>query len=267
MIKLGKYAKFLMRESMDLSIEDADYTRHDNMWDLSVHLKGFIYKILQNLPPDQIAYYDKNRPSELLVPDGTVMREKKGTLNLYYSGYTLNTLKEILKVIFAELKRLNVEFGSVKMEQSRTFKYKVIRIPILNIKSEYSGAPQLNMSNRNAYHIFKNVLQFEPDDDSGSSFSFTANELKDRIELILKHDPDWVDSNKINKTDSAWPKAERDVPQDFDNPHDMVSKDIFKGARVIGGGLSGDDIKERLYEILEIAEWAIKHNKQKMYVA
>ena len=269
MIKLSTYATLLLAEGMSLYVKDADYTKFDTLWDLSLHLQRLAYGILDKLPSDQQAYFSKNRPSELLTIDGVDdMDSKSGTLNLYYSGYTMNTLKAILKVVLEELKKLNIPHGRLKMEQSRAYQYKVIRIPILNITQEYKGAPELNMSNRNAYHVFKNILQYEPTDESGSLFEFDAHDLKQRIEIILKHDPEWIQKHQINKTDSDWPEAERETPQDFENPHDIINQDIadqLGGARIINMGLNSEEIKNRLYKIWEIADWAIKHGKTKLY--
>ena len=269
MIKLSTYCKLLINESMTLYIKDTDYTKHDTLWDLSVHLQRLAYNILEKLPEDQKLYFQKNRPNELLTIDGLDdMDAKSGTLNLYYSGYTMKTLKDILKVVLSELKELNVSYGKLKMEQSKMFKYKVVRIPIINISHQYTGAPELNMSNRNAYHIFKNILQFESDDDNGSSFSFDAHDLKQRVEIILKHDPNWIEKHQIQKTDSDWPDAEKGDPQNFENPHDLITKDIadkLGNARTISMGLSSEEIKQRLIKILEIADWAIKHNKTHLY--
>ena len=257
-----------LNESMTLYIKDTDYQRLDNLMDLSFHLQRIAYKVLESLPEDQINYYKKNRPMELLTVDGqSDIHDSVGVLNLYYSGYTNLTLKKILKEIIKELKKLNIQFGKLKIEDSKTYKYKVVRIPITKNQNKYTGAPDVNLSNRNAFHIFKNILQFEPDDDTNSSFSFTAQELKDRIESILKHDPDWISKHKISKHDSSIPDAEQDTNVDFENPHDDFIKNIFGGARVINMGLSEEDIKSRLYSILDVANWAIKHNKKDMYVA
>lgn len=270
MIKLSTYTKLLvLSESMNLYVKGTDYTRYNNLWDLSVYLQRIAYKIIENLSHDQQQYFEKNRPTDLLTIDGLNMDAKAGVLNLYYSGYTKDTLDKILIAIKNELKKLNIKYGEFKQEQSKMYRYEVIRIPILNIEHEYTSAPELNLTNRNAYHIFKNILQFEPDDKIDSSFSFDAHELKQRVEIILKHDPEWIDSHQINKQDSDWPEAERGEPQNYENPHDDIADKIFgnNGARIINIGLSSEDIKHRLYRIWEIADWAIKHGKKEIYAA
>ena len=266
MIKLSTFAK-LLTETMSLYIRDADYTKHDTLWDLSIHLQRVAYKIIDSLPDDQQRYFNKNRPSDLLTIDGLDMDASSGVLNLYYSGYTQHTLQQIISAVKSELEKLKVNYGEFKQEKSNMYNYQVIRIPILQISQTYTGAPELNMSNRNAYHIFKNVLQFEADDESGSSFSFSADELKDRVESILKHDPEWIEKHKINRLDSDWPDEERGESEDFENPHQIDIGGPNDGVRIIRMGLSSDDIRYRLYKIWDIADWAIKHNKDKLYVA
>jgi len=253
---------------MTLYVKDTNYQRFDNLMDLSFHLQRIAYKILESLPEDQINYFRKNRPTELLVVDGqSNIDSSVGTLNLYYSGYTNSTLKKMLREILAELKKLNIEHGKLKLEDSNSYKYKVVRIPIVKNEHKYTGAPEVNFSNRNAYHIYKNILQFEPDDDTNSGFSFTADELKRRVESVLKYDPDWISKHTISKHDSSIPDVEQDTQKDFENPHDEFSKKIAGNARIINMGLSESDIKQRLYSILDVANWAIKNNKKELYVA
>lgn len=253
---------------MTLYVDSADYKRYDNLIDLSGHLETLAYRELGKLPKDQQDYYSRNRPSDLLTIDGTSdIYSPTGVLNLYYSGYTPTTLKKILKVVLDELKKLNIGTGKIKMEDSKAFAYKVIRLPIVKNDNKYNGAPEVNMSNRNAYHIFHNILQFEPDDEYNASFHFTATELKDAVESILKHDPDWIKSNQIHKTDSAWPDAEKGDDVNPENPHDDILKGLGgSGARIVNMGLNDEEIKSRLYRCLDLANWAIKHNKKELYV-
>jgi len=257
-----------LNESMTLYVKDVDYQRFDSIMDLSFHLQRIAYKVLESLPEDQINYFRKNRPMELLTVDGqSDIDSSTGVLNLYYSGYTNLTLKKILKEIVNELKKLKIQFGKLKMEDSGIYKHKVVRIPIIKNENKYTGAPEVNLSNRNAFHIYKNILQFEPDDDTNSSFTFTAEELKERVESVLKYDPEWISKNKISKHDSSIPDSEQDDKSNFENPHDDIIKKISGGARVIDMGLDEESIRKRLYSILEVANWAIKHNKKQLYVA
>ncbi len=92
--------------------------------------------------------------------------------------------------------------------------------------------------------------------------------MKDSIEGILHHDPDWMKSNQIDPYDSHDKSTHNSnnplaIPSD---PADDWKDEEPKGPRMIAGGLDADDIKRRLLELLELAEWAIKHGKEKMSV-
>lgn len=248
--------KKLLTESMTTYVKDVDYDRHDNLMDLSFKLQRRAYMVLEKLPEDQQEYFRRNRPPELLTIDGdSDMDSNTGVLNLYFVGYTSKTLKEILKSVSSELKRLDIKTGRVKMEDSRSIRGKVIRIPIISNENKYHGPPVVNFSNRNAYHIFHEILQYDADDEYNSSFSFKADDLKSRIEAILQHDPDWIRDNQIKSGDMS-----------DSNPHNAIIKQIAGNATIIDMGLDSDDIKQRLMALLNLANWAIKNGKSDLYV-
>jgi hypothetical protein len=259
----------LLNESMNLYIKGADYTRLDSLGEISHRLQNAAFHFLSTLPQDQQDYWKKNHafPTyEIITPDGPYYDESVGIMNFYISGLTRQALVGMLKVIFAKLKQMGINWGKIKTEQSGTYQSQVIRIPILKNPhaGKYSGPPELNMSNVNAYQIFHNVLQYEGEHD----FSMKAKELMERIQALAQ-DQGWIDKNTIQPTDSAWPKAEYD-PEDIENPHlDLVKQigDKLGGARMIGGGLSGDKIRYRLGEIWEIAKWADDHGFEDLYVS
>jgi len=276
-----------MNESMNVSVvggaDKFGYYNTRRLMDLSFMLEKECYKILGDLPEDQIEYFRKNRPAELLVPDGNAdIDAPTGILNLYYSGYTKGTLNLFLEKIKKVLAEKKIKLGEVKVENSGAYKYQVIRLPIVENNSQFEGQPEVNMSNRNAYHIFKNVLGFEPEDSTGSSFLMTVVELEAAVNNVLKNDPNWVKDNEIkpNVTDDS-------------NPHDQLAKDISaqlsgtgdeddetsawssdeystdspKGAKFYSGGLDSEQMHRRLEGIIEIIEWAKKHGFEKISVA
>lgn len=256
-MKYKDFYSYLLNEGMTIDVAGSnDHQNIRDIYALSARLEILCYKILESLPQDQQNYYSKNRPRELVTPDGnTDGNESKGIINLYYSGYTRDTLKKMLRTIMQELKKLNVKHGKFKVEKSGMFKYQVVRIPILDIGHIYNGPPEIHFSNRNAIHILKNILQFEPDDSTESGFSFSAKELKERIEAILSGDPDWVKDNIIHPHDSSMPDKEQDLNKDH------IPNNNTKGPRMISFGLDDSEIKERLHRLLELANWAIKHGK------
>lgn len=247
-----------LNESMTLYVKDADYKKLTTLLDISFDLMHILDKIWNKIPEDQQNYFRKNRVSEFVTPDGNDYDKSKGIINLYTSGFTSKFLREYLKECLKRLKELNIQVGKLYKEQSKTYKSEVIRIPILKNIQTYSGPPEVNMSNRNAYHIFHNVLQFNPDDDDASSFHFTTDELKKVVEYVLRQDPDWVDSNQIGTNDYS-----------HENPHDAIAKDIgdkLGGVTMISGGLHREQIRERLERILDVVRWAEKHGHKELYV-
>lgn len=259
----------LLNESMNVYVQGANYKKLETMgeiaWTISWDGEVSIAKLLEKLPPDQLAYYKKNRAAELFTPDGSYYDEPKGIMNLYTTGLTKQALVGVMQVIFKRLKELGITWGKVKTEQSGTYKSQVIRIPILNNPQAgtYAGPPEVNLANANAYQIFHNVLQYEGVHD----FSMDATELMQRIDS-LANDTGWIDKNKINPHDSGIPDAEQDLNTDLENPHmDIVKQLGAGGARMIGGGLSGDDIRYRLARIYGVAKWAVDHGFEKIYVS
>lgn len=267
-----KLSKLILKEGMSVMVAGAENAskRFDNILDISTHLESIAYRIISNLPEDQQTYFSKNRPFDLLTIDGSSdMDSPTGILNLYYSGYTKSTLLKILKAVLKELKRLNIEYKKPYIEQSRMAKYQVVRIPVIKNNSTYSGPPNLHFSNRNAYHIFHNILGFDAVDEYDSGFEMTAEELKSATEAILKHDPEWINLHRIPTQNSEHPKDERDDVPDFKNPHEFDVGDTSNGRRgtkAINMGLESEDIKQRLELLWTLADWAIKHGHTKIYV-
>lgn len=255
----------LIFESMTLYFtgDGPSTDRFDNLLDLSIKLETLLYRILGKLPQDQIDYFSKNRPADLLTPDGMDLYSSTGILNLYYSGYTKHTLELFLKEIKDKCKELNISIGDIKIEQSKMFKYQVVRIPIIKNDNVHTGPDEINLSNINFYHILKNVLQFEPDDEYGSSFKFTVSELEERILSVLKHDPEWIRKNRINPD---TPKAEMGDDHE-ENPHDSILNH-FKGsgAKIINSPLDEDRIIDILERILKYCDWCKKHNIKDLIV-
>jgi hypothetical protein len=259
MIKLKNI--LLLRESMNVMVKGVAYDR--NMGDLNDVCNAILDKvlspILHKLPPDQQAYFQKNGVGfyETIVPDGSYFSGDgggTGVINFYISGLMSGMKDEVLDNVLGFLTKLGIKYDSPKVEQSGVYKSQVVRIPVTQNPNGGERPPEINLSNVNAYQIFHNVLQYEGE----HNFSMPAKDLIQRIVTILKHDPEWIKKNVINRTDSDWPDAERD-DQEVDNPHlDIVNQLGAGGARMIGMGLDEDAIMRRLLEILELAKWAVQ---------
>lgn len=242
--------KSLINESMTLYVDGLNYDKNDTLLDLTFKLERIVSAIIERLPEDQKEYFRKNRPPEVVTPDGEDTFKSTGIINIYYSGYTKSTFEQIVKGCIDELKRLGVKVGTPKLEQSSMFNMQVLRLPVLENSNDANHLPPitLQLSNRNAYQIFHNILQFEPQ-DYNSYFEFTVDELENAVNAVLHHDKDWMTKNQIKSYDSK-----NDEPPNYSGP------------RIIDMGVDENYIKEKLKQILQITDWAKKHNKTKLYV-
>lgn len=268
----------LITEGMSVHIEGANYKRLDNLLDLCHRLLDLsVTPVAGKLPPDQLEYFKKNGVPyyDTLTPDGDGFDKPTGIINFYIAGFMTKAVQQILKYVFDELRKMGIKWGPIRKEQSNSFKSQVIRIPIVKNEQKYSGPPEMSLSNITAYQIFHHILQYEGEND----FSMEAQELKDRIES-LKGDKDWLKKYTMKSFDTKmepelpgdeWKHADDTKPDTDDpsyNPHMNIINQIGGGlgARVIGGGLSEDDILKRLNYIWGIADWAVKHGHKKINV-
>ncbi len=270
--------KNVIVETMNMVVAGANYKRTDRLDELVSYLDDSVLgPILRTInEPEKIDYFHKNSVGRwnMLSADGSYYEMQSGnpalgTINFYPAGIQPDMTRRILVGILKQLKILGIQWGQLKREKSGAYKISdVIRIPIIaNNGKGYEGPEELNFSNVNAYQIFHNLLQF----DGEHSFEMDAKELMERIETILKHDKSWIDKNVIKRTDSDWPKAERDTEEPVENPHlDIMNKitgDLGAGgARIIGMGLDAEGIEFRLQAIWKVAKWAVDHGHNKILV-
>jgi len=240
----------IISEGMSVSVKGIEYKRYDTLQNISERINDIIYKLWQSVPQDQQQYFNKNRMGDLSAPDGASdMDSPTGIINLYIAPMVSAFLKKALILAIRDLKSSGIKIGKMKKEKSGVYNSDVIRIPIVQNSNTYDGPPEIHFSNRNAYHIFKNILGFDPTDSGGNGFQISAKELKEKIELILKYDPDWMKHNQIH------PNSNPD-----DNPHNAILKQFSAmGMTIVPGSLDSDGIRQRLSDLLELANWAIKH--------
>lgn len=109
---------------------------------------------------------------------------------------------------------------------------RVVRIPILGIpdKKGRNEPPQLNLSNANAVHIFRNVLDMKQYEDDGGFFNMPAADIIIKIDTLRK--PEERKSRR-----EGGPGTGKSMLIDF--------------------GLDADEINKRLMVIRQIAQWAL----------
>lgn len=225
----------IINESMDVRIKDADYkNRLDNILNVCVYLENKLYNIINSFTPEQKEYYDKNRVAELISPDGDGAFKTKGIINFYLRPIPPDLINKFIQAIKYYLQEVNIKYAQFYEEDSNSWKNsRVVRIPILEIPKEDAGPPELNLSNINAHLIFNDVLGFKGVDNY--HYVISARDLLIKIDNL----PDFVSdinarSNNITKGSS--------------------------GATFMDFGYSGDQIRQRLQKIRQIAIWAIENN-------
>ena len=165
------------------------------------------------------------------APDGGQAFEAKGTINWYVPrGVPAGAEKEIVKDVAHYIQKSGfADVINVRKETSKSTHGPVYRIDIEVPEPSEESAPELQLSNRNAYEIFSNVL------DIGDH---EYHEISAR-DLLLKIDA-YID--------------EIDIKAGTVDPRDEKSE---SGSRIIDPGLSVQNIQDRLNTIKRMAEWAI----------
>jgi len=225
----------IISESMDVRVKDAEYknpmaTLDDLSWDLMTKLRGFFSSFTQ----EQKEYMNKNRTPEIVAGDGLDgYRKNQGIINVYLRGIPEELRSKFKEAILYFLKDSDIETGEPYQDKSNVYGGETIRIPVKKMPKPKNNPPELNMANGNAHHIFHNVLGFE---DVGNGFVISARDLLMKIDTY-NHDL-----------------------ADFDARLDKCSGGSCGKANLISVGLSGDQIRQRLEIIRNIAKWAIDND-------
>lgn len=205
----------LVSESVTISIPDAqdEYPDLHNLFDISSNLQNIVWKCLKSASEEDLAYYQKNRPAEVIVPDGlSDMDNPTGILNFYISGLQSEMIFEILSNIKTYLDNNGIKIGKISEPmQSGMFKSKVIRISIIgNNMAEMDKIPEMNMSNFTFNVLFNNILGLLHSDDGGITIS--VEELENAIapfingtdaDQIEKLEPHTLDAVTVKNIHSA----------------------------------------------------------------
>ena len=234
---MRNFIEWLMNESMNLYIANHNNDAIHDLDDISTILKKKVVDPMFNKlsKDEQKAVIDGGFYQHWSIgSDGSYYNDGNQVINFYTSGWG-NNLSKVLAGIKYYLDE--IKYGAFKEEKSGMFDGNVVRIPILSFNS--SGPPALNLSNSNAILIFRDLLGYHYDD------GFSSINPRD---LLIKIN---------NLPDYSVDLHQRD-------PYTQQGK---KGAMMISGGLSSDDIHQRLNQISKIAQWAISNNYDELYLA
>lgn len=241
-MKYKDFFSHLLTESMTVVVGGADYDSRDlqNMLGLSFKLTNkIVYNVLNKLPEDKIKHFSSNRTLEFISVDGGDEFKPTGTFNFYTSGLDDDTIKKVVDAIKYYAGELNLKLGTIRgPEKSNMFKSNVVRIPVLknlNVEKKEIDAPEVNLSNRNAYLIFGRLLGYS---DFEEGYSIAAIDLLKKVEDVLK-------------------KAEEDEEYlyRYAKPQN-IDKEPGK-ATIVTGEITPEYLLMRLNEIKDICQYAI----------
>jgi hypothetical protein len=253
MHKYKDFFKELITESMTLFVAGEDYEDKGNDEMLGVSFKlsrKAIDPIYSTLSDADKKYFDDNRPTEILVPDGGDEFKETGQFNFYTSGFKPDTIKKIIDAIKYYAKEYNLTLGTIRgPEQSKMYKNQVMRIPVLNNGNvgKTTSAPELNLSNDNMVLIFNKVLGYK-DFNSSDGDTFNSADLIKRVNTVL---------DKAKKDEEYLYRVAR--PPSVDGGTGKVT--------MIIGGADPEYIIEKLNTIKNVCEYAITHRRQNVSVS
>ncbi len=228
-----------LNESVSIYVHGHDYnTNINDLDDLSRHLqRKLIDPFWNKLTPEQqknvIPHY------EMLTPDGSYYTKGYEILNFYTKGLDEKLISTLIRGIKYYLDELKVKYGPFKTEKSGMYESDVVRIPILKWEKTKNNPPLLNLSNDNARVIFIDLLGLSRSNEG--YFSISPTDLYRKIEEL--------DKEKI----------------DIHAREPFSSKS--KGVNFYSGGLSSNDILQRLEQLKKIAKWAMNNHYDEIYVA
>lgn len=231
-------------ESMDVYIQGYDTSNdmHD-LDDVANKLKiKILYPMFEKLSPEAQEAVRKggSMMHGMITPDGSYYSGEGEVINFYSAGWPQELIPHIIQGIKYFLDEMGIKYGQFRTEQSGMNFGQVYRIPVLKFEATKGGPPVLNLSNQNAFLIFKDILGFY--DEGGHGFYGISP-----AELLMKIDnlPDF------------------NVGIHAQEPYTTKTQG---GPTVHHGGLDESGIKRRLEQIRQIAIWARDNGYDEIYV-
>ncbi len=210
-----KFKEWLI-ESVTITVKDVvNEDPPNNVYDLSVYIKEKLRKIP--------GFNDGTNP-ELFTIDGYT-DGPEGVLNFYTKNIPPDKVPKILQGALYYLDSLKVQHGQPKHDKSGMFKGEdVIRIPVKITPFERKNAPEMNMANGMADHLFRMLNLDYMADDSG---------------IISAHD-------LLIKIDNM---------PDFQVGQSVVKPSVNKNFH--NSGMDEDRMRRNIEQLRTIAKWAI----------
>lgn len=231
-----------LHETMDVSV--ADYNSSGNIRDLDdvthVLFRQVLAPVYEKISPEDQQKMKEMGPYDamnVITTDGSYYENGSKVINFYIGGMPEDALNKILNGIHYYLKEMNIKYGPFKTEKSGMYKGNVIRIPVLELKQTENMPTPLNLSNSNAYLIFRDILGYHERD----FYDIPVADLLFKIGQLPDYAPE------LHQRDPYTVKG--------------------KGPMMYSGGLDASGIKARLDQIKNIALWAQNNGYDKITVA
>ena len=167
-------------------------------------------------------------------------------------AYIIHIFKE--NIYKEYLNENNIIYGDFVKDKSNLYGIDVIRIPIIkNNNSKKDFPPEINLSNNNAFFIFRDVLKI--DMDLWEDGVFNARDLIRRIKYF-------EGETSLPEGDYAGQNAIVLNPED----NSLEDADFLSGRKAIS---NYDEAKVRLVldRIKEFCNWAINNDYETIYLA
>ena len=162
---MKKFTEWLsnLNESVTFKVDNIEPNQikedlHSLSWKLAFQIrKMFIKEFEQTFESSKLDAY------ELITPDGDYYGpDRKEEINYYAGFFPEESRKKILDAILYLLPEFNIKLnGTVKEDQSKTYKKIMYRIPVITIPNK-NPAPELNMASGNARELL-NMLNINGD--------------------------------------------------------------------------------------------------------
>lgn len=231
-----------LNESMSVYIQG--YNFHEDIKDLDDVCRRLVDMVIEpfwnklNDEQQQDVRTGGSMYHGIITPDGDYYQSGKQRINFYVGGWPKEMIPKMLSAFEYYLKELKVNHTPIKLDQSNLYKVPVYRTEILKFETTKNSAPELNLANDNARLIFGDLLGFP--EENGGFFEISPHDLYIKIENLNKdllqvhaREPYQTGVNKVTS---------------------------------YHGGLSAEQIAQRLEIIKKIAKYAMDNGYPEIYV-
>lgn len=189
--------------------------------------------------------------------------------------YIPNVPDEFLKLIIQTgkqiLEKLNLVVSNIEKDMSKAYEFPVVRFKITKNQNEKPLDPHLvNLSNVNAYHIFRDILNYEK--DLWEDGSFDIEELKKRIIYFLGETkyPERNKEEEIEEHDRSiqnWLLGKEPLKgYEWKQPNMDELANMLSGRSGVSSYTS-EDVTRILNQILDFCNLALSRGYKKAYLA